>query len=91
MNNPAMQMSLFTMPHKWSPATLHELIGTTNQVSNIREKSAQGRARENKTLVEEDRTELRCLLGVSVLIYKSARFPAIANNRTSGYYLLGEE
>lgn len=38
MNNPAMQMSLFTMPYKWSPATLHELIGTTNQVGYTGEK-----------------------------------------------------
>lgn len=32
MNNPVMQMSLFTMPYEQSPATLRELIGTTNQV-----------------------------------------------------------
>lgn len=32
MNNPVMQMSLFTMPYEWSPVTLRELIGTTNQV-----------------------------------------------------------
>lgn len=82
MNNPAMQMSLFTMPCKWSPATLRELIETTNQVGMYGRKMVkQRKTRRNKTL-EEDKMELRCLLDVSVLIYKSARFPAIANNRT---------
>lgn len=40
MNNPVMQMSLFTMPYEWSPATLRELIGTTNQVGRRRKERA---------------------------------------------------
>jgi len=41
MNNTVMQMSLFTMPYKWSPATLRELIGTTNQVGRGRRERAE--------------------------------------------------
>lgn len=44
MNNPVMQMSLFTMPYEWSSATLRELIGTTNQVGRGRKRAGRDNA-----------------------------------------------
>jgi len=65
--------------------TSQELIATTNQVERGWKSE---RARQNNTRKKKIERVTRAQLGLRILIYKSARFPAILrHSRTSGYYL----